>query len=320
MAREHAAIRLDMWGDDDWRGLTRPAQHLYMHLLSSPSLTYAGAADWRPARLAGVSRGTTAADVREAAAELSGALFVVYDDDTEEILIRSFLKYDGLLHKPNVAKAMVTAFGKVVSPTLRGVVVHELSKLHDRHPEWKAFALAEVRELLTRPSVNPSEIRNRKGSAKGSESDPSLLTPNSLLPSPNSTHLTTSTNEVRDDVRYLCELLQSLIVANGSKEPPINDGWLNAARLMLDKDERELTAAERLMRWCQDDPFWKSNILSMPTFRAKYDQLRLHANRQVEERKLTNAEQALELSRRIGEEANRGHSADFPALGGSLGR
>lgn len=200
MAREHAAIRLDMWTDDEWRALTVPAQHLYMHLLSSPSLSYAGVADWRPARIAGMSADSTPRGVVDAAADLIAALFVVCDDGTEEVLIRSYLKHDGLLHKPNVAKAMVTAYGKTVSPKLRGVIVHELTKLHGKHPEWKGFTVREVQELLSRPSINPSDLLLegfQKDAGKGSDFDPSLLTPNSLLPTPNSQLLSTFKNVVQ---------------------------------------------------------------------------------------------------------------------------
>jgi len=297
-----------MWGDDEWRELSLGAQHLYLHLLTSPTLSYAGVADWRPARLAGVSKDATSAKVTAAADELESKVFVVRDDETEEILIRSFLKHDGLLKKPNVAKAMVVAFTKTVSPTIRGVIVHELTRLHEKHPEWSAFALGEVREILERPSVNPFE----KGSGKGSEIYPSLLTTNYLLPATNSTQLATSANEVRDDVRELCELLQKLIVENGSKEPTITDKWLNDARLMLDKDGRDFAAAGRLIQWCQGDPFWKSNILSMPTFRAKYDQLRLDANRQIEERKgkqptkTQRAQSLIEMGRQRDQQRNQG--------------
>lgn len=282
--RAHAAIRLDMWSDDDWRSLSVAAQHLYLHLLSTPTLSYSGVADWREARIAGVSRDATGESIRAAGDELSEALFVVYDDETEEILIRSFLKHDGLLHKPNVAKAMVTAFGKTISPVIRGVIVYELNRLHDRHPEWKAFEVVEVRDLLSRPSVNPSGIPKRKGSTKGSEVDPSLLTPNSLLPSPINSHLATSPNFVRDDVRALCELLSELIVGNGSKAPTITDTWQTDARLLLDKDHRELESALRLMRWAQADTFWRGNVMSMGKFREKYDQLRLAANKALQDR------------------------------------
>ncbi len=279
MARTHAAIRLDIWGDDDWRSLSMNAQYLYLHLLASPTLNYAGVADWRPARIAGMSAGTTRDLVEAAAAELEAALFIIVDNDTEEVLIRSFLKHDGLLHKPNVAKAMVAAYTKTVSATLRGVIVFELNRLAERFPEWRAFDLKEVREVMAKGSVNPFE----KGSAKGSKFGPSLLTPNSLLPTPGSTHPPTSevdtSDAPREDVMSLCVLLADLIERNGSKRPNIGKGWLDAARLMLDADGRDLEKAARLIRWCQDDEFWRSNILSMPKFREKYDQLRLAAEK-----------------------------------------
>lgn len=285
MAREHANIRLDMWGDDEWRALSLPAQHLYLHLLTSPTLSYAGIADWRPARLAGVSAGATAESLIAAADELQEKLFVIRDDETEEILVRSFLKHDGLMQKPNVAKAMVAAFTKAVSPTLRGVIVFELAKLFARVPEWRAFDLPEVQEILSRPSVNPSEIPKPKGSVKGSEFDPSLLTTNYSLLATDSTQLATSANEVRDDVEGLCQLLASYIENNGSKRPTVTATWRDEARRMIDRDGRDPEAAARLISWCQEDSFWKSNILSMPKFREKYDQLRLAANRQQEERR-----------------------------------
>jgi len=185
MARDRANVRTDMWNDDDWRELSVPAQHLYLHLLSAPTLSYAGIADWRPARLSGMSKGATRLSIERAGAELVEKFFVVCDDETEEILVRSFLKYDGLLHKPNVAKAMVKAFEKTVSATLRAVIVHELRKLHDSHPELNAFSVPEVAALLSRPSTNAKELTakgSQKGSQKGSEVDPSLLTTNYLLP------------------------------------------------------------------------------------------------------------------------------------------
>src|SRR5690606_7289371 len=63
VARDHARIRLDIWADDDFGSLTSSAQWLYLHLLSSPTLSFAGVADWRPARIAGRTAELTADDV-----------------------------------------------------------------------------------------------------------------------------------------------------------------------------------------------------------------------------------------------------------------
>jgi len=285
MARDHASIRIDIWNDDDFRSLTIHAQFLYLQLLSSATLNYSGVADWRPVRIAALSEDASKTAVELAATELAGKSFVVIDDETEEVLIRSFLKHDGLLHKPNVTKAMVSSFSKIASPTLRGVIVWELSKLYERHPEWKGFDVEGVHGILSRTPVDPFELVSNgsgkglsKGSVKGSENNPSLLTTNSLLLATDSTHLATSEPAVRDDVKAICDHLIALMESNGDKAPAVGSKWHDQARLMFDKDGRQLDSAMRLLSWALNDPFWKANIRSIPTFREKYDQLRHQAN------------------------------------------
>lgn len=160
MTREHAQIRVDMWGDDDFRALTPAAQHLYMTLLTDPTLTYAGSADWRPARMAAKASGWTAADVNAAAAELARELFVVVDESTEEILVRSFVKHDGLMKNPRMAVAMLNAYAGIASQALRGVVIFELAKLRRNQPTLKSWGHDISRErlhgALTRDSTDPS--------------------------------------------------------------------------------------------------------------------------------------------------------------------
>jgi hypothetical protein len=84
---------------------------------------------------------------------------------------------------------------------------------------------------------------------------------------------------VRDDVESLCRHLADLIERNGSKRPTITQRWHDAARLMLDRDDRTFDQVWRAIEWSQADEFWRTNVLSMPTLREKYDQLRLAAQR-----------------------------------------
>ncbi|HEY9473123.1 MAG TPA: hypothetical protein VIS06_04640, partial [Mycobacteriales bacterium] len=81
----------------------------------------------------------------------------------------------------------------------------------------------------------------------------------------------------RLDVEQVCTRLADRIEGNGSKRPAVTDGWRRSARLLLDADGRELQKVLNLIDWCQADSFWKSNVLSMPTFRKQYDRLRLRA-------------------------------------------
>lgn len=141
MAREHANIRLDMWGDDDWRALSMPAQWLYKLLLTHPQTNRAGVSDWRPNRLAPLARGVTASDVRSMAAELEERFFIVTDDDTEEVLIRSYVKHDGVMKQPNMAVTMANDWTGIASNRLRRVVAFEVQRLRDEQPDlpgWKS--------------------------------------------------------------------------------------------------------------------------------------------------------------------------------------
>lgn len=83
----------------------------------------------------------------------------------------------------------------------------------------------------------------------------------------------------RPDVLQLCTHLRSRIAANGVRLPEeISQQWLTDARLMLDKDERTLDEVLRVIDWCAQDKFWRSNVLSVTKLREKYDQLRLKAS------------------------------------------
>lgn len=156
MARDHARVWLSIWSDDDFRALTPQAQHLYFVLLTSPSLSYCGVADWRPGRIAANASGWTATAVRSAGAELVRGLFAVIDEDSEEVLLRTFIRNDGVMKNPNVAMSMALAFGGTASLKLRGVIVHELNRLHDTAPDLKGWSKPNVAALLDRKAIDPA--------------------------------------------------------------------------------------------------------------------------------------------------------------------
>ena len=89
----------------------------------------------------------------------------------------------------------------------------------------------------------------------------------------------------REDVEQVCGLLADQVGTNTGKRPTITSRWRTDARLMLDRDGRTVEDACALIAWATTDPFWRSNILSMPKFREKYDQLRLKAIQPAPQRK-----------------------------------
>lgn len=154
--RNYAQIQLAIWNNDDFRALTANAQHLYFMLISHPSLMQCGVGDWRPARLARFVSDWTREDVKRAAGELVERLFILVDPETEEFLVRSYIRNDGFMKQPNMGVALARSLAEVGSEVLRGVVVHELNRLHKDCPELKGFSPREVQEVLRKGSIDPS--------------------------------------------------------------------------------------------------------------------------------------------------------------------
>lgn len=158
MAKEYGQLRHDIWSDDDWLNLTVPAQHLYMTLLGSPTLNYCGVADWRPGKIAqGSAENPTSATII-AAQELSYAFFIVVDEETEEVLVRSYLRHDPILKNPRLAVTMSKQYGTVGSRKIRAALVHELKRLQKENPEWPAWEKPQVKTILRQNAVNPKEM------------------------------------------------------------------------------------------------------------------------------------------------------------------
>lgn len=155
MAREYARVQVSIWADLDFRALTPAAQHLYFMLLTSPTLNLAGIADWRPVRLAKMSDGWSAAGVRKSAAELEGARFIVVDEDTEEVLIRSFVRHDGVLKSPNITTSMVKDYAGCGSVKIMEAIAVEVQRASSENPEWKG--LREASSILNEPIENHFE-------------------------------------------------------------------------------------------------------------------------------------------------------------------
>lgn len=158
MARDHARVNVTIWGDPNFRRLPPPAQHLYMLLWTAPDLSYCGVHDWRPARLTGLAEGWTRQAIETAAACLEARHFLVIDHDTEEVMIRSWIRWDGLMKQPRMAISCITAYASVASPTIREVIVHQLAEEQSRLPDLACWADERVQEVLSHPSVDPKSL------------------------------------------------------------------------------------------------------------------------------------------------------------------
>jgi hypothetical protein len=117
------------------------------------------------------------------------------------------------------------------------------------------------------------------GESRSASGGIALPGPTRPQPDPDPDPVVSAIAERRDDVERLCEHLAGRIEGNGASRPSITAKWRDAARLMLDRDGRTEDEIHGAIDWCQNDEFWRANVLSMPKLREKYDQLKLQAQR-----------------------------------------
>ncbi len=145
MARDHARIQTAIWQNRDFRKLSRNAQHLYFVILSQPALSYCGVMDWWPGRLAAMSSDGDPQATYDATQELMDASFIYVDGDTSELLVRTYIRHDGVMQRVNMGKAVGRAMEKVASLPLLDLIRDELARLHEMQPDLQGWiGLAEL--------------------------------------------------------------------------------------------------------------------------------------------------------------------------------
>lgn len=200
MARDRANIRTDIWADDHWRALSHGAQWLYHFILESPTLNLCGVADWRPSKWSRMSSDVERSDIELWAAELEQEHFLVVDLDTEEVLVRSFFRHDGILSQPNPMKGAAREFAGIGSSVIRSVISFELNRLKKEHPEGtgKSNVWELVTELRTVLKTPPIDIRKGSDNPSGNPSQNPSVNPSDTS---TSTSTTTEASLLADETR-----------------------------------------------------------------------------------------------------------------------
>lgn len=348
MARDHGRIMSSIWNDEEFIALGIGPQWLYEFFLTQADLSYAGVLAMRMRRWASRSAGLNSAVLEQHLDALTAARFVVADHDTEEVLVRTLIRNDGVWKQPNLMKAAVKDAREIMSPTLRRALadevaripVHELSDVAGKaSPSPRTIVTACVADLLEHlladlgetptgtppvtPPVTPTETPSARVPLPLSPSPTPGEEPSSAIadaipdggaaPTFIAADMAPSASE-RPELLALCEHLADRIEANGSRRPRIGQRWLTAARLLVDVDGRSPGQVHAAIDWCQNDDFWRANVMSMPKLREKYDQLRLAASRSPRnrDRQLDNLHDAYAWAQQH-DAAHPGH--DIPAIG-----
>ncbi|MCY7288874.1 MAG: hypothetical protein LH624_11650 [Cryobacterium sp.] len=129
MARSHGRVMAAIWSDDDFTTMRSDAQRMFMFLLSQPDLSHAGLIPMRVNRWAKKAEDLTAKTVRSELDYLAAHHFIVLDEDTEEVLVRTFVRNDGVYKQPRVLDRMREDARQIESPLLRSAFRAELERL-----------------------------------------------------------------------------------------------------------------------------------------------------------------------------------------------
>ncbi|WP_280454137.1 hypothetical protein [Nocardia brasiliensis] len=156
MARDHGRLLCRIWNDKEFRALTRTAQALYAQLISQKEINNAGVLPLMVSKWAKGCDEMTSEMIIADLAVLVDARFVVVDTDTEEVLVRSFIRNDGVLKQPNVFKNALRVAEAVESTSIRAVLAAELRRL-GRSDATRTAAILDPTARDPEPIANPSE-------------------------------------------------------------------------------------------------------------------------------------------------------------------
>jgi len=102
----------------------------------------------------------------------------------------------------------------------------------------------------------------------------------------NKGNINTSRKQVYDEdsvhFKLALRLYERILENNPDHKKPNLQKWADDIRLMMERDNRTEEQISFLIDWCQQDSFWKRNILSTGKLREKFDQLVMNVKAQRE--------------------------------------
>jgi len=129
VSRDYAAIRPRIWSDVTFASQNPDAILLFLFLWTQSDLSYAGSIHMRLRQWARKLPGLGEDRVRAAVDVLAANGYVVVDDVTEELLIRSFVAEDELWKQPKMLALSVKQARTIESEHLRAAYGRELLRL-----------------------------------------------------------------------------------------------------------------------------------------------------------------------------------------------
>ncbi|MFG1872181.1 hypothetical protein [Micromonospora arborensis] len=176
MSRRYANILTAIWRNDDFRALTGGGQRLFLLLCTQPDISAAGVLSLNIKRWSRCAKDTTPQSIVKDLQELEAGRFIVVDGDTEELLVRSFVRWDNGYGNPKRRPVIIRAAQEVESAAIRRSLTSEFNRLGLPVEGVDDSLSASLPDSAPRPSLPPqqpvesfSQVNSLSGSASASD-------------------------------------------------------------------------------------------------------------------------------------------------------
>jgi hypothetical protein len=263
--RAEARLQVSIWSDADWLALSVDAQRAYLLVLSQPGLSLCGVIAYTPRRWATYAAGDTTERLEAAIDELEERRFVVVDRDTEELLIRSFMRRDRV--HPKNDKCWRPAMAQreaIVSVLIRGAVEEEVARILAEHNKSQADGSSQG------APDDPSEseaMGDGMGSVRAHARPSSVVRPLSSVGSPPSTDDPLAPLPAQEEFDALKEAACAVC---GIDPAAMTSADRKALKHLWDEGVTPDEVRERALRWPQRFPNWK---LTLPRLARYWEDL-----------------------------------------------
>lgn len=163
MARTHGRIKVEVWDvGSDYRQLSIEAQWAYQMLVSQPGVTMCGTLPFAPKKWAKLAVGLSVERLEGVIAELEQGWYVIVDRDTDELLVRTFVKHDEPWRLHNLVVAARRQFQGIESEVIRDYLARRHEWMVDDSMDAEAVKKYEERRASERASERtlPMPIAN----------------------------------------------------------------------------------------------------------------------------------------------------------------
>jgi hypothetical protein len=135
MARDYARIMTAIWRNKEFRALDESPQRAYILLVTQPDISAAGVLPLRLRRWADMSADSSVDSLTRALKVLEAGRFIVVDWDVEELLVRSFIRWDGGFNNPKRKPVILRESTEVESQRIAGHLAAELARVGITPPD-----------------------------------------------------------------------------------------------------------------------------------------------------------------------------------------